>query len=414
MKILDGYIETEVGTIPVDWGTCLLEEISEFITKGATPTTYGFNWEESGILFLKSDCITPNGFSYGDSKYISTEAHKQMSRSIVKPGDILMSITGYIGKVITLPDVFIEANINQHIARIRINSKLHDPRFVFFSLLIPQQINLLVKNSTGQAYPQLSLEQVRNIRMYYPPLPEQQKIADILTTVDDQISETESLIEKTKVLKQGLMQQLLTKGIGHNEFKDTEIGRIPVGWEVVELSRAARIVMGQSPSSETYNSEGEGLPFYQGKADFSDKFPETRFWCSSPIKVVPSNCILISVRAPVGAVNLCKTESCIGRGLAAIVNSDPDKVMYLYFYMQLFSSKLEKVSQGSTFTAINSGDLTNFDIALPPLHEQRQIATILTTIDDQVDTYQSKLASLSRLKTGLMQQLLTGKIRVKV
>ncbi|MCF4141315.1 MULTISPECIES: restriction endonuclease subunit S [Dethiosulfovibrio] len=414
MTVEKGYKVTEVGVIPEEWEACQLKDISDFITKGATPTTYGFDWQDEGILFLKSDCITPSGFSYGQCKFISAEAHRSMKRSVVKAGDILMSITGYIGKVAVVPEYVEEANINQHIARIRVTSSKHDSRFTYYSLLAPGQTKLLVKDCTGQAYPQLSLEQVRNVTIYAPPLPEQEKISEVLSTVDEHIGETEDLIEQTETLKKGMMQRLLTQGIGHTKFKDTEIGRIPAEWEVCTLTNIASVIMGQSPASESYNDKQKGLPFYQGNADFGEKYPTTRVWCSSPSKIVPEGSILISVRAPVGAINISDTISCIGRGLAGIKIESDITQSYIYFYLQQHRSRLAKVSQGSTFLAIGSTELKEFLLALPTYSEQRDIADILTAIDDRIGEYRAKLEALTRLKSGLMQQLLTGKTRVRV
>ncbi len=204
------FKKTEYGEIPIDWDLMKLSEISEFITKGSTPTTYGFDWEDEGIYFFKSDVVKEGKFVYGDYKYISKEAHKQMTRSIVKAGDILISITGNVGRVAIVPQEIEEANINQHIARIRVNRANINAQFIFQWLNQSKIIKYYELIKTGLAYPQISLAQVRDTLIPIPSSEEQQKIAQILSTVDEQIEVYEQEKVKYEELKKGLMQQLLT------------------------------------------------------------------------------------------------------------------------------------------------------------------------------------------------------------
>ncbi len=142
--------------------------------------------------------------------------------------------------------------------------------------------------------------------------------------------------------------------------------RLPEGWEVRKLGDMAKIIMGQSPPSKTYNSEGKGLPFFQGKAEFGDMHPTPKKWCSEPKKVANKNDILISVRAPVGPVNLSDSKCCIGRGLCAI-RTKLNKLNYNYLYNFLKSQEdiLSKRGQGSTFTAISKKDVFEIKIPIP-------------------------------------------------
>ncbi|TAL28108.1 MAG: restriction endonuclease subunit S, partial [Nitrospirae bacterium] len=190
------------------------------------------------------------------------------------------------------------------------------------------------------------------------------------------------------------------------KFKDTPIGKIPVDWEALALSQVTEINMGQSPSSQDCHDYEEGLPFYQGNSDFGSKYPTVRRWCKKPSKVAKEGDILISVRAPVGEINIAPHECCIGRGLGAIratkINSD-----YLYQSMLFHRKALEKVSQGSTFEAINRKDLSDFMIFAPSINEQNRIAEILTTVDDAIEETDRIIEKTKELKKGLMQKLLT-------
>jgi type I restriction enzyme S subunit len=193
-------------------------------------------------------------------------------------------------------------------------------------------------------------------------------------------------------------------------FKETPIGRIPKEWEIVKLGNKefAEIIMGQSPPSSTYNREGKGLPFLQGKMEFGDIHPSHILYCSQPIKIAEPNDILISVRAPVGDVNVAPYRLCIGRGLAAIrFNLNKANHWFYFYYFQKIKNLLENLGKGSTFKAITKEDLENLKVPYPSFFEQQRIAEILLTVDEAIQKTNEIIAKTERLKKGLMQELLT-------
>ena len=190
------------------------------------------------------------------------------------------------------------------------------------------------------------------------------------------------------------------------KFKKTPAGEIPVDWDMPRLSDVTTIIMGQSPSSSVCNQRGEGIPFYQGNADFGAIYPTPNNWCSTPKKMATTGDILISVRAPVGAINVASHECCIGRGLSAIRATRIDS-KFLYYALGMLAPILNKLAQGSTFEAINSKELANLPIPLPPNKEQKKIAEILSTVDDAIEKISAVIEKSNQLKKGLMQTLLT-------
>jgi len=194
------------------------------------------------------------------------------------------------------------------------------------------------------------------------------------------------------------------------EFKLTSIGEIPKKWEVVKLgdNNIVELIMGQSPPSSTYNEKGEGLPFLQGKIEFGEIYPSPTIYCSNPIKIAEPNDILLSVRAPVGDVNIARCRCCIGRGLSAI-RAKQDKLhhLFLFYYLKLNGKKFEALSVGSTFKAIRRQEIENYLVPSPSIPEQRKIAKILSTVDESIQKVDEAIAKTERLKRGLMQELLT-------
>jgi type I restriction enzyme S subunit len=162
------------------------------------------------------------------------------------------------------------------------------------------------------------------------------------------------------------------------------VGDIPEGWKCVKLGEIAEIKMGQSPESKYYNDKSIGLPFLQGSKTFGYKYPEIEIYCSNPIKVAKKGEILISVRAPVGDINIANQDICIGRGIASI-NSLFNQNEFLFYYLKHSKNDLLASESGTVFGSINKETLYNFPILLPPLPEQKAIAEVLSSIDDKIE-----------------------------
>jgi type I restriction enzyme S subunit len=209
------------------------------------------------------------------------------------------------------------------------------------------------------------------------------------------------------------MHKLFTEGTRGEEQKETEIGLMPKSWEVINLGQAADLIMGQSPPSSSYNTKGIGLPFLQGKAEFGGIYPRPKKWCSKPIKIAQKNDVLISVRAPVGDVNIAPFDCCIGRGLAAIRPKDCLEQLYLFYYLLTVKQRLESEGRGTTFKAIGRSVLENFKLPLPPLPEQHEIAHALSSLDKKIETEEKRKATLQQLFKTMLNKLMTGEIRVK-
>lgn len=169
-------------------------------------------------------------------------------------------------------------------------------------------------------------------------------------------------------------------------------------WGKVKLATICDLNMGQSPESSSYNQDGDGIPFYQGNADFGELNPKTRYFCNKPIKISKKDDILLSVRAPIGALNITKETCCIGRGLAALTAKENlTDTKFLYYVLKRKNAELNQKGTGSTFKAINKQNLRDILCPLPPLETQKQIAKTLDTAADLLAMRKQQLAELDNL-----------------
>lgn len=178
-------------------------------------------------------------------------------------------------------------------------------------------------------------------------------------------------------------------------------------YPIKKLQDCATIIAGQSPESKYYNSTGEGIPFFQGKADFGELYPKVRVYCSSPTKIAQYNDILLSVRAPVGPTNLSPGTVCIGRGLAAIRPDDSLDLKYLLYYFRYFETQLSAKGAGTTFKAINQKLIKNLEIPIPPLNEQSRIVAhieeLFSELDKAVDTLKTTKEQLEVYRQAVLK-----------
>jgi len=410
--------QNETIRIPKEWKEVKLQEVLTLLRNGLVKKQ---NKDGKGYPITRIETISDEKIDITKVGYIEHITQNEIDLYKLTEGDILFSHINslvHIGKTAIYDGKPSALLHGMNLLILRSNKSFVFPMFLLYQLRYLRMKDLF-RNIAKKAVNQASINQTElgKVGIPLPPLPEQRKIAEILGTVDKAIEKVEQAIEKADRLKKGLMQELLTKGIGHKEFKESEIGRIPKEWEVVKLGDkdVSNLIMGQSPPSSTYNKKGEGLPFLQGKAEFGEIHPTPLLYCSRPIKIAEKNDVLLSVRAPVGDVNIASLKSCIGRGLTTIRPKN-NRLYYLYlFYYLIFKKRIFKsLSTGSTFKAIRRSEIENYLIPLPSLPEQQKIAEILDTVDKRRELLKVKKQIFERVKRELMNDLLTGRKRVKV
>jgi len=191
--------------------------------------------------------------------------------------------------------------------------------------------------------------------------------------------------------------------------------KIPSGWALASVQDIAEIIMGQSPPSATYNKEEIGLPFFQGKAEFTELHPVVEKWCSEPNKIAISNDILLSVRAPVGTTNIADRKCCIGRGLAAIRYHHDHK--FIYYYLRSIEQELDKKGTGTTFRAISGDVIKNTKLALPPLPEQHRIVAkieeMFSSLDKGIESLKTAQQQLKVYRQAVLKWAFEGKLTNK-
>ncbi|MEM1672763.1 MAG: restriction endonuclease subunit S [Archaeoglobaceae archaeon] len=414
------FKDTEIGRIPKDWEVVKLgdEKVSTLVKSGSTPLKKIEEYWNGEIPFVtQKDMTKVDHYLYDTSEKITELGLRSSNLLLIPENSILLSMYGTIGKIVINK---IPVSISQNIAAIRLNKKNVDEEYLYYALQIYSfQFKRQAKTITLK---HLDIKIVKNTLIPLPPLPEQQKIAEILSTVDEAIQKTNEVIAKTERLKRGLMQELLTKGIGHKEFKDTEIGRIPKDWEVVKLSDVAQI-RGIKKLSEL--DKVAFIPM--------ELIPDVEIFVKYEIRDVKD--VKSYTYCEAGDLLLSKITPCFENGKQGIVPLNVpngfalattevfpivcrgiDK-LFLFYILKLskFRKILEFSMRGTTGRQrVPKNSVERLRIPLPPSSEQQKIAEILSTVDKKLEIERKEKAKLERIKQGLTDLLLTGKVRVKL
>lgn len=276
----------------------------------------------------------------------------------------------------------------------------------------------IIALGAGGAQPNISQQVIKNIKIPVPPILEQRKIAEILTSVDNAISKTEAIIEQTEKVKKGLMQQLLTKGIGHTKFKQTEIGEIPQDWELKKVGDLVSFSGGSQPPRDTFAFEP--LDGYVRLIQIRD-YKSEKYLTYIPKELAKKFCSIDDVMiGRYGPPIFQILRGIEGAYNVALIKATPNKIVtkdYLYFFLKqerLFNV-IDKLSQRTSGqTGVDMEALKNYPFPLPPFDEQNRIVDFLKNVQSKIDNEVAYKERLEQLKKGLMQRLLTGKVRVKV
>ena len=426
MEVLqDTYKDTKIGRIPIDWEVVMLKDVCKVITSGFSFDVFEKSKIYDGVEVLFTKVSDMN--LAGNERIITDSVNKGLfsnefvsSNSVIKPNSLIFPKRG--------------AAIKTNKKRINGKHIILDPNLIAVSFYDEGTVNYLftyyyfvnfdlMKIVEDGTIPQINKRDIEPFKIPLPPLKEQQKIAAILSTVDEQISTTEKIIEKSKELKKGLMQKLFSEGIGHTEFKDTKIGRIPKDWNTLKINQVADCYGGTTPSTtveEYWNGDilwATPSDITKNKSEYllntSRKITE-QGRASKNLRFVKKNGLLMTSRASIGFLNISNGDVVTNQGFINIECKDNFHYKFFYYWVLDNRKKLLSLSQGSTFLELYRKTFSKISILTPPLPEQQKIADILSEVDAKIENEQAKKEQLEALKKGLMQQLLTGKKRVKV
>ncbi|MFS0558216.1 restriction endonuclease subunit S [Brevibacillus sp. 179-C9.3 HS] len=421
-QVREGYKMTELGEIPVEW------ELKELNSLARKEEKYAFSggpfgsdltsndYTEAGVQIIQLQNIGEGCFYNNHQIFTSDSKADELKKCNIYPGDLVIAkMAEPVARACIVPKGADRYLMASDAIRLSTDPEIIDKHFLMYAINSRYFRKLAEANSTGSTRLRIGLTTLSKLNILYPPIKEQEKIAEILSTVDEQIENTEQRIEKAKDLKRGLMQQLLTKGIGHTEFKQTELGEIPVEWEVRLLEELVDFSNGKA--HEQLIVEEEKYILINSK--FISSEGKVKKYSSEelqPLKINDITMVMSDVpngRALAKCFIVDKEGTYTLNQRICLLRSKKINTTYLFYFLNRNKYFL-KFDDGVGQTNLRKNEVLECPVIIPTLPEQQKIAEILSSIDEQIENYEQEKQKYLELKKGLMQQLLTGQLRVTV
>jgi type I restriction enzyme S subunit len=416
------FKQTEIGELPEEWEVVRLEDVARVFSGSSAPQ--GREYFENGIFpFVRVQDLA----HYGQTRCLTEVTDKVNERAVqehhlvlARKGTILFPKSGAALEKNHRAILGVDAYIVSHLAAVEANPEKVDNEFLFWWLCCIDMASL----NPNPGYPSIRLEEIKNLTIPLPPLEEQKRIAGVLRLVDRVAEETRRIVSIYERAKRFALKRLLTRGIGHTRFKQTEIGELPEEWEVVRLEDVARVFSGSSaPQGREYFENGI-FPFVrvQDLAHYGQTRCLTEVTDKVNERAVQEHHLVLARK---GTILFPKSGAALEKNHRAIlgvdayivshlaaVEANPEKVDNEFLFWWLCCIDMASLNPNPGYPSIRLEEIKNLTIPLPPLEEQKQIAEMLGTIDAAIENERRYLGVLEKCKRWLLDNLLTGRIRL--
>lgn len=383
-------------------------------------------YTNSGVRVVRGENITEGRLRWDTIKCWDLPFDKKEFYSL-KEDDVVIGMDGSkVGKnKARIKKEDLPLILAQRVACLRAKKSL-DQVYLFYCINNVRFEDFVFRIQTGSSIPHISKSQIEDFSIPFPDLPTQKSIAKVLSDLDAKIELNNKINRELEAMAKMLYDYWFVqfdfpneqgkpyKSSGGKMVYNAELKReIPEGWEVKKLSQIANITMGQSPSGSSYNDDGIGEIFFQGSTDFGWRYPTIRQYTTEPSRMAKSGDILLSVRAPVGTLNIADNDCCIGRGLAAL-NSKSGYDSYLYYVMEYFKQIFDhRNNSGTTFGSITRDDLHSLKLIYPKDNLLKKYNQTVLKYNKMILNNHKQNQHLTALRDWLLPMLMNGQVTVK-
>ena len=379
-----------------DWENVELGSICEVVRGGSPRPIIDYITDEpDGVNWLKIGDVkeTDKFFIHANERIKPSGIPKTRE---VKTGDLILSNSMSFGRAfITLIDGY----IHDGWLRLRCDESKLDKEYLYYFLTSSLAQNQFKAIATGSVVNNLKSDTVKAVKIDLPTLGEQKRIAEVLSMFDDKIKCNEEVNDNLQEQAMALYSNMIIENADET-------------WTPGILSDIATITMGQSPKGDTYNEDGTGTVFFQGRAEFGFRFPTRRLYTTDPKRMAQTNDALMSVRAPVGDMNVAYEKCCIGRGLAAIHSKDGHQSFVLYTMFNLREQLNVFNGEGTVFGSINKDALNAMPISIPPMEVIDAFEAIVFPMDEAIRNNYEEICRLTDIRDSLLPRLMSGELDV--
>ncbi len=420
-------VTTQYGPLPASFRCSKLAEVcvpDEGIQTGPFGSQlHQRDYVNDGTPIITVEHLGENRIIHRDLPKVSDDDRERLSRYKLQVGDIVFSRVGSVDRRALVREEEDGWLFSGRCLRVRPNTKLIDAHYLSWFFGLSGFKEYIRGIAVGATMPSLNTDILSNIPIYYPPLGKQQEIAAILDAIDHKIEFNQQINITLESIGQAIFKRWFIdfefpneKGKPYKssggEMVHSEQGELPEGWTEGRLGDICDITMGQSPPGSTYNESGEGMCFYQGITDFGFRFPTKRVFCTAPTRFAEEGDVLLSVRAPVGTLNVAEERCALGRGVASVRLKGKHNGFLYYLLLATKSGWETFEAEGTVFGAANKTDVHDFTIVIPPKPLIEKFASIVEPMDVAIRNSEKESRTLTGLRDFLLPRLMSGKIRV--
>lgn len=379
------------------------------IIGGGTPKTTVPEYWDGDIPWLSVVDFAGRGrWVYKTEKNITSKGLKESSTKILKKGQLIISARGTVGEIAQIGS---DMAFNQSCYGLDGKPDIVLNNFLYY--LLKFNIQKLKQNTHGAVFDTITRQTFECIDVDVPPIKEQTAIAKILLYLDSKIELNNQMNKTLESTALAIFKRWFVdfKFPGHEKTKF--VNELPVGWSEGTLIDVCDIVMGQSPPGETYNELDNGVVFYQGNRDFGFRFPTPRVYCTAPTRIAEEGDVLISVRAPVGALNITLEQCAIGRGVAALRMKQYSNG-FLFYFLSTRQDLWDRFnSEGTVFGCLNKTEFHKIVLFIPTDVIMRQFDMVVKPIEATIRNNELETRALGSIRDSLLPRMMSGQIRVK-
>lgn len=413
----------------IESGVILRQKDGNYGSKYPRASEFG----AKGIPFLTASSLADGEIDIEGAPRLPEHRSVGLEYGFVEPNDVLLSHNATVGRVAIVPDWDERLMVGTSLTYYRVDTDRLLPGYLaayFVAADFQNQLAAVMSHTTRNQVP---ITAQRHLEIVVPPMAVQRGIAHTLGSINSKIANNRALAADLEAMARAIFKSWFvdfdpvkakmegrapagmdadTAALFPDEIVESELGLIPKGWEAMPFEEAFDFTMGQSPPGSELNEQGDGLPFFQGSADFNTVFPSFRVFCPTPRREANGNDVLFSVRAPVGDCNIAKGKCGIGRGLCAI-RSKFAGTGVTYPWMKSITADLQRASgEGVVFSSLSKAQLASCPVVVAPVEVYKAADRILSPILNLMANLDEESISLASTRDALLPRLISGKLRV--
>jgi len=394
-----------------EWKTYKLGDVATVQTGPFGSQLHQADYVNDGTPIITVEHLGENRILHSNLPRVTDEDRIRLRKYWLQEGDIVFSRVGSVDRRAYVKDLEDGWLFSGRCLRVRPINEFTDGKYLSYFFGLEEFKTRIRAVAVGATMPSLNTSIMSNIEVRLPNIETQKEIAQILSSLDDKIELNLQMNQTLEAMAQAIFKEWFVN-FNFPGFDGELVDGLPKGWRMGKLGEGFNLIMGQSPPGTSYNEIGEGMVFYQGRTDFGFRFPTNRLYTTEPKRIAKPLDTLVSVRAPVGDINMANEICCVGRGLSSVRHKS-DAYSFTYYMMKYLEPVFNGFEgEGTVFGSINKKNFESIEIIVPSDEIVSEFEIVANPIDDKILENTKQIESLTQTRDTLLPKLMSGQLEV--